>query len=216
MKISIAAQQAYTLIETLITLSIITILASLTLPQLKYFTERSSDNLQLQQLTHIIQLAQQESSSLHSPVIICKSKDGATCSGTWSQGQLIFIDSYQDGKIHDKQQLVLANQTPSLHGMLNWRAFPFYNEDIRFQATTLIQHTNGTFWYCHSSERKPVWALTLSKSGRVHAEYPNKDGEIVDGLGKPLNCDTVIPVKAGIYLWPTRETTGLPTITNFP
>lgn len=186
------SQFAFTLVEVIITLSIMMILLAVSIPSIRFFVDRIHDDILLQQLFNTLQLAHQESRVRNSRMVLCKSNNHVSCSGQWIEGQLIFEDENEDGIVHSKKQIVAVIQSITHQGVLYWRSFPYYRDQIVFLPSGLTQSDNGAFWYCHAMNQLPVWALMLNKSGKVRVVYPNKQGVIIDGHGKQLNCTASI------------------------
>jgi len=176
----------FTLIEALISLTIIAILAAISLPAARDFISHTQEELLQKQLIHVIQLAKHEAIAMHAPVGLCQSDNQSTCSGSWEQGQLIFLDETADGIVHSRQQIISVMQMSVQHGRIKWRSFPRYRQYLLFSPMQWMENENGTFWHCHAD--KSVWAMTVSKTGRTQIIYPNKKGEIKDGRGQALNC----------------------------
>ena len=97
---------AFTLIETLIVLSIMVMVITVSLPAWKFFLDRHWDESVQYQIMNAIQFARLESQAKHSPIAICCSQDLITCSGSWSDGLLIFRDENETGTVVDKRQIL--------------------------------------------------------------------------------------------------------------
>ncbi len=182
-------QRGLSLIEALITLTITSLLAVMVYPSLKNFSEKANDDSLQSQLWHAIQLAHTEAMSRHVTIGLCKSKDAKTCGGRWTDGQLIFIDANEDGKIIQPKQIIMVFQPTFFQGQLNWRSFPARRDYLQFTPATL-QNGNGTFWFCHATNQFPSWAIIINLSGRPRMVYPDQEGKIEDGSGQVLRCLT--------------------------
>jgi len=180
------SQTAYTLIETLVSLTIIAILIAISLPTAHHFISQTRDDILQRQLLRAIAVAKQEASARHAFIALCKSKNQETCDGAWEEGQLVFLDETADGVIKNNEQIIAVIQTQSKHGSIKWRSFPAYRNYLSFSPTGLMKSDNGTFWHCHAETT--VWAIIINKAGRTRVVYPDKNGEIKDSHGKPLTC----------------------------
>jgi type IV fimbrial biogenesis protein FimT len=180
------SQSAFTLIETLISFSILAILLAITLPLTQNFILHTQDEILQGQLIQAVKQAKSEAQARHALVGLCKSANQTSCSGEWNQGQLIFLDENADGDVHNSEQILAVLQTASQHGKIYWRSFPGYRDYLSFLPTGLMSSDNGTFWHCH--ETSPIWAIIINKAGRIRIAYPDENGEIRDGHAQPLSC----------------------------
>ncbi len=182
------SQHAFTLIEASLTLFIIGILITLSLPMLKSFIERTDDELMQSQLLRAIALARLETGIRHMPVTLCKSKDRKHCTGDWKDGWIVFVDPNEEGVVYRTDQILTVMQTTARYGKLYWRSFPVYRDYLLFLPNRVMSSNNGTFWYCRYSTLAPAWAIVMNKFGRVRTVYPDSHGEIRDNQGKFLRC----------------------------
>lgn len=182
-------QQAFTLLEILISLTIMAIILAIAVPNLNAIYDRANDEIIQSQLLSAIEAAQNEALALHVPVAICKSTDHKNCGGNWEDGYLTFINEDKNGVLLRKEQLLNMVQTSARGATIHWRLFPFYREYLLFLPRSLATTDNGTFWLCHAKEKYPVWAIMMNKFGRTRVTYPGKDGEIKDSNDKALRCD---------------------------
>lgn len=173
------SQSAFTLIETLISLSILAILLAIFLPAARNFIHRTQDEILQGQLLQAIEQAKSEAQARHVSIGLCKN-------GEWNRGQLIFLDENADGVIRNSEQIISVVQASSQHGKIYWRAFPKYRDYLSFLPAGLTRSDNATFWHCH--ETSAIWAIIINKSGRARVIYPDKNGEIRDGHDQPLSC----------------------------
>jgi type IV fimbrial biogenesis protein FimT len=180
--------KGFTLIEVLTALVIITILAALSTQGMQSMLLRGQEedirNTLLQTLNH----ARNEAQIRHQIISICHSRDQRTCSGTWSDGILMFIDVESDGVIHERDQIIGVTHFKSNRNALHARFFPAYRDYLQFTPLSSNSDNNGTFWYCHSDKRNPEWAIGLNKMAEAHVLLPGLEGKIHDAKGKLILC----------------------------
>jgi Tfp pilus assembly protein FimT len=184
-KIPMHHQSAFTLIEMIVSIIIMIILMAIALPAWKLFLDRSQEDILQNQLLNAIVLAKSEANARHAVTALCKSQDQQSCSGEWQNGQLLFLDSYADGVIHEPQQILKVIQAFSHPGTIHWQAFPKYRHYLQFNPQSL-RNDNGTFWHCHA--QTILWAIMMNRAGRTRLVYPDQSGVIKGSHGKPLIC----------------------------
>jgi Tfp pilus assembly protein FimT len=182
------SQTAYTLLEAMIALSIIVILAGISIPSLKNMLVHHHNVILQSQLLQTINLARQEAYSRGVSIIICKSKMTHTCGGDWSDGLLVFSDVDGNGILKDEQYIVSRVPINVNKGKLHWRAFPVYRDYLRFRPRTWLAADNGMFWYCPKDWDYPSFAVMINTSGSGRVIYPDKSGELKDSRHRLIHC----------------------------
>lgn len=153
----------FTLIELMVTLSVLAILLTIGIPSLQMFIQNSRLQSQSASLMGDLNYARAEAVRLGSPVAVCASANGAACSGalTWETGWLIFNDINTDGVV-DAGELLRA--APALGGGNTMRAaIPL----VRFNALGYSNGFGATFRVCDSRGPGSARGVVLSNHGRV-------------------------------------------------
>jgi type IV fimbrial biogenesis protein FimT len=101
----------FTLIELLVVITIIAILMGVGAPSYKYVTVSNRMSAEVNGLLGDMQLARAEAVKNGSPVTVCSSANGASCSGStdWSQGWIVYTDPTDRGVV-DPGEVVLRVQ----------------------------------------------------------------------------------------------------------
>lgn len=144
--------QGFTLVELLITVSVLGIVVSMAVPAVETLITRSRQNALLEELWTAVQGARAAAVMRKEPVEICASKDATSCASDWTGGWLVHSPGAQ--KILNVTLLAPGND-------VRWKGM---GQSIRFRSngTTL---NNGSFYQCHDS--KVAWQLKLSRQGRL-------------------------------------------------
>ena len=89
-------QAGFTLYELLVTVLIVGVILTLAVPNMQDFARNSRMTSTANDMHAAFHLARSESSRAKSNITICPSNDGATCSGTWEDGYIVFVDDDGD------------------------------------------------------------------------------------------------------------------------
>jgi type IV fimbrial biogenesis protein FimT len=89
----------FTLIELVITIVVASVLLAIGAPAFKDFIKNNRVTAQANDLVTAIQLARGEALKRGTGMVVCASKDQATCTGkdTWTEGWIAFSDLNRDG-----------------------------------------------------------------------------------------------------------------------
>ena len=92
----------FTLIEAMVTISVLGILLSMAVPSFTSMIERNRVSTAASELMNALMLARSEAVTRSIGMTLCVSNDGATCNTTlqdYAKGWIIFTDCNQDGQI---------------------------------------------------------------------------------------------------------------------
>jgi hypothetical protein len=73
-------------------------------------------------------------------------------------------------------------------GLVQWRSYPWYRENILFLPMGNLASDNSTFWYCPKGNIHPAFAIFLSKSGRARVLNPDQNNLVYDATKKDIKC----------------------------
>ena len=148
----------YSLIEVLVVLSLLAALLLFSAQGYQHIRAAIEARIVLSRLITLIHYARSEAIRMGGKVIICRSKDGYSCSGNWSDGQIVWINE-------QKPHVLLAFGAVK-QGKLSFRAFQS-SDFLRFIPNGATFEQNGSFTYCINQTSKPAWTLIVEKSGRI-------------------------------------------------
>lgn len=181
--------QGFTLPEIITSLAIVGILSGLAAPGLQALTEQKQGETSLRTLAEHLALARASAATYGQTVTFCRSADGLTCSGSWSDGSIVFTDSNGDRLINQDDQRLRSQITTGLNGSIEWRAFQ-NRQYLQIEATGFMRYQSGNFLYCpHDGDPRDALQLIVNSTGRArYAVDSNGDGIREDSSGKPLAC----------------------------
>lgn len=164
----------FTLVELIITLSIIAILSAIAIPSFSHSARKQQSELAISQLQHSLSLARQTAISQRASVVVCPSFNGTQCSGdggSWTAGGIVFVD-LNGNKLYEPNE--------EMNGFLE-RIYPINSSNrrnsnqlrsnadyISFNSYGMLNSSAQTFTYCASDERTSYdKSLTVSTQGRA-------------------------------------------------
>jgi type IV fimbrial biogenesis protein FimT len=155
--------RGFSLLEILITLLLITVITTLTIPNFQSPFQHQADLHQAHQLLDTINLARNEAILRESTTTLC----GINCEN-WSAGQIIFLGKYTQEKPGSEKIISVSQQNPT-QGVLHWRS-SLHRDYLSFLPTGTTRGEDGTFWYCRAGAKQASWAVIVNQVGRARLE----------------------------------------------
>ena len=146
----------FSLFELLIVITLITVVAGVSIPSYSHFIAVTRQQTVRSQLMHAISYARSEAMLREVPVSICGTEDFVNCSSSWQRGLMVFADD----------QIIYIFDYAIGDGVLHWRA-AFNANFLRINPVSLMSDEHGTFWFCAGGGEKAAWAVMVSETGRA-------------------------------------------------
>lgn len=159
-----------TLVELVTTLAVAAIGLAVIVPSWSALTSRSQITTTANQLLTHLRYARNEAVSRNSPVSLCPSDDGATCSGDtggWQRGYIVFGDRDGDRKRSAGEPLLQVQEAQA--GQLqihSTKARPA----VRYRPDGAAWSTNTTFSICLGDDQNANRAVVVYGSGRARVD----------------------------------------------
>ena len=168
-------RRGFTLYELLLTLLLLSILASLGLPSFEAMLARSRQSVEINALFHAFHQARKESVMRRRTVTLCPSEDGHSCAANadWSSGWIMSQDPDSSQVDADASILLSHRVGDRIRITANRRTFTL--------RATVRRATNGTIVVCDAQDRVRPKALIISYTGRPRVALERRDG-------KPWSC----------------------------
>ncbi len=107
--------KGFTLIELMVTISVVAILATIAIPSFQNFIRQTRVTTQATDFITVLNYARSEAIKQNRAVTVCKSTDLATCAvgGSWAQGWIAFVDVNKDGAVSAADTLLRVHSALS-------------------------------------------------------------------------------------------------------
>ncbi len=175
--LSTSHQYAFTIIELLIVLSLITILITQAIPSFNHLLQGITQQKQLQQLINAHHIARNTAIKENQRVVFCESTDNIHCTHNtfWQQGGIIFIDNNKNSQHDDNELIVHHTNAFDTQYRLSYKGFaaPYV---IQYFPTGL-HNTNGHFTLC-SKQSKHQLIIARTGKYRVKSFFPTSNAPL--------------------------------------
>lgn len=149
----------YTLIEILMTLSILSILGMGSLSFARTFIHQNDQSVQVRRLIGALQYARMEAIRRGETIVFCGSSDFQKCDGDWRHGQMI--------KVHDQVLRVFSELRSGDYW--EWKSSLGKNHQLEFSSLGFTRGQQGSFYY-HAREKEYIYRIVVSHSGTIRVE----------------------------------------------
>lgn len=161
---NIKNQTGLTLVELLITITLVAILLGIGVPNLTSFVKNNRILSQTNLFMVSVKTARSEAMSLRRTVTLCRSSDGENCGGSWSDGHIAFIDLNSDAVVDDDETILIANSydNDGVGIALSYSGGNFVSFDRRGRAVG----SSGAMTFCDDRGDDYARAIVIDPIGR--------------------------------------------------
>jgi len=160
-------QHGFTLTELLVTLSVASILLTVAVPNYRTFVQNNLQSTQSNNFYSTLALAKSEAIRRSSPVTVCPSTNGTSCTGgaIWSTGWLVFADTNSNGVVEAGDEILQVGAAFS-----GGNTFSGTRTRVTFTANGFSMASNDTFTLCDNRGAAYSKAIILNNQGRFRTE----------------------------------------------
>lgn len=164
---SISKPQGFSLPELLITIAVLGIISSISLPNLTSYLQKNAAESDIYILKKLIYHAKSNAINSGQYVTICvlNSQDECHRASNWSSSVTTFIDPNRNGVIETGEKITHVAQVGKHASSIQWRSFNRRGY-LQFSPLGLSTASNGTFTYC-PKEGISALQLILNRQGRL-------------------------------------------------
>ncbi|MDR2212297.1 MAG: GspH/FimT family protein [Pseudomonadales bacterium] len=183
--------RGYTLLELLVVLTLLGLLLTLGLPDLRRWQREAQSEALLVELGRLLAEARGTAVTQGVPVTLCSSITPPLCDAAWQRQALLFTDHDGD-RVFDRTDgdLMLRHWTPpEAQGRLLLSNFPA-RPSLQFLPTGFTSGESGNFTWCPpNAEPSAIRQLIFTRSGRTRMALDTNGDGIREGAdGQPLSC----------------------------
>jgi len=154
----------FTLIELMITLSILSLVMAIGIPSMRDFIKNDRLVTQINTLVGHLAYARSEAALRHQAVVVCASATGTSCSTTnWASGWIIFVDSDNNADFSAGEDMLRVVEGLAGGNTLASTVGSVVTYDKRGFAPNSV----GSFTLCDDRGDAHKKSITISTTGRV-------------------------------------------------
>jgi len=187
---SISNQKAFTLIELMVSISIVSILTSIALPNLNEFRVKMRVDSEISQIQRLLLTARNQAINTQFPVTLCPLNTQNQCNTQWDKEISVFID-LNNNNIYEPLNNETLIRTKSIIFDGDKLQYGLGRNRIKYAPTgrTTGWGSNGTFKYCPKNNEEQSRAIVISTSGRLYISGDiDNDGKDETRNGREIAC----------------------------
>jgi len=181
---NVKQQKGVTLVELMITVSIIAIILTFVGPSIQSLLIKNRVVAEINETSSLIQYARHHAIDEQAQVVVCPSSDYSICSNDWNDPKIVFIDEDDNAIRGDTESLLVSiGATSSTSLMTNTTAIIKFTGTGEANETTeiLLCHKDGKAEYARS--------LSVTLQGRVKmSSDSDRNGINENASGTELSC----------------------------
>ncbi len=169
----------FTLLEAIITTSIICIVLAIGIPSFKAITQNNRMAAARNSITTHLNLARSEAVKRSIGVVLCPSDNGQTCADStiWNRGFILYADNNGSKELELGEQILrYMNTTQDLIRIRTTSG----RRKVAYNPFGYASGYNLTFTFCDSNSQVDPKAVIVSNSGRVRLSSTKPDGSQLD------------------------------------
>jgi type IV fimbrial biogenesis protein FimT len=147
----------------MVTIVIVSILLTIAVPSFRDLMIKSRLSGQVQEFYGVISFARSEAIKRGNYVSICKSADGSSCGGNWSDGWIVFANNDNDSPAVVDGGETLLRVFPALPNGDTLNANNNFTNYVTFDRFGMANNV-GTFVFCANSDESKARAIVVTKT----------------------------------------------------
>ncbi len=173
---SYCKEQAFTLVELIVTISVIIVLAILAFPSYLDWKAKLELNHVIALIQSLNQTAKSNALLYHSNIIICSSSNITQCENDhWETGIIMFSDKNNNKQVDTDEMIHTKIDTQLKYGSLTWIGGVTNTKVLTFRRDTgQPRDSFGSFFYCSHHQSSLHQRIVLPKTGLIRTNNDTK------------------------------------------
>lgn len=163
--------RAFTLIELLISISILVVLSLISVPSIYSLVMSNRATSVVNNIVSALQFSRSKAIENGKIVKFCKSANHKTCGGNWEDGQIVIDES--------NNEIFRVFSALPKGDKLIWNSSLKKEDYVEFSAIGSTNDQDGTFSYCPHGEKKYAVAIIINQAGRIRVANKLADGSSI-------------------------------------
>ena len=186
--VQISINKGFTLIELMVSVSVISILAAIAIPNFNDFIVRMRVDNEISQLHRMLLITRNSAINSGKKAIICPLDNSHQCTPQWHKELSVFIDDNDNKQFDGDEKVIKIRASITTEDKL---IYGKGRNKITFKPTGQLSGlANGTFRYCPKNYKNHSRGIVVARSGRVYQSSDiDNDGIDENRGGKEINCD---------------------------
>ena len=158
----------FTILELVVTVGMVAIVVAIAIPAMQTFTQNDRLTTNINTLIGHLAYARSEAVKRSVQVSVCASNDASTCSGSWDDGWIVYIDADNDNSFTAGEVVIRAQQAL---GGTNTLTATGIGTQITYDNRGFVNAASvGSLQLCDSRSGPYGKTIRITNTGRVRLE----------------------------------------------
>lgn len=185
---SIKANRGFTLLELMVSLTIVSILAGIAIPNFNDFIVQMRVDNEIYHLHRMLLIARNAAINNGQKTILCPLDNGSQCTSQWQNELSVFTD-FNNNKLLDANETVIIKRPAITKDDV--LIYGKGRNKVTFKPTGQLSGlANGTFRYCPKDYENHSRGIIVARSGRIYQSSDiDHDGLDENRGNKEIHCN---------------------------